>query len=283
VGLLFELAHRWWHIARRIRQHRIELSISISGISTAFPSWCSRIPTITITDTEDARLTNTLAFPFSTRILTPDFYLDHLGARHVRYRGLHELAYLENYSPVGLNERLDALDLSRPYGVLRLISYDALHDEGLQRPALSEILTLVERLKCFGRLYITSQSPLPPELEEYRLKIPYSAVHDVLAGAEFFIGESPTMAVEASLLGTPAHLITSRAPKLGNMVNLEKLGLLKNYSSIAAALEVLMEGSSEELFDKAKWQLRAFEFRKSCVGVTDFIYTEVFSLYTAKD
>jgi len=71
--------------------------VSISGISTSLPARLTGTPNITFTDTEDAVLSNRIAFPFTDKIYTPVFFLKNLGAKHRRYAGLHELAYLQRF------------------------------------------------------------------------------------------------------------------------------------------------------------------------------------------
>ena len=87
-----ELSWRWVRVGSHLWRQSADAAISISGISTCLPSWLLNRPCITLTDTEDAKLSNAIAFPFSTHIVTPEFYLGDLRGRHIRYRGLHELA-----------------------------------------------------------------------------------------------------------------------------------------------------------------------------------------------
>lgn len=265
-GLFFELLKRWRAIGRIIRRERVDVAVSISGISTAVPARLNGIPNLTITDTEDAGLTNRIAFPFSDCILTPEFFLKDLGPRQVRYAGLHELAYLKAYRFDGLPARLAAMGLERAYSIIRLIAFDALHDRGLQAGTGDQLGQAVKILERLGRVYITSQGAIPAGFEAYRLQIPIEQIHDVLAGACCFVGESPTMAVEAGLLGTPVFLITARAPDLGNMVRLERLGLLRNYRQWPDALRDLQTIGNFAVL-RQEWAQRAEAFRRQSVDV----------------
>src|SRR5690606_1087382 len=85
-GLAAELLVRWAKITWLLCTEPVDLVVSISGISTSPPAWLMGKPNLTFTDTEDARLSNAIAFPFSDRVLTPDFFLEDLGDKHVRYR-----------------------------------------------------------------------------------------------------------------------------------------------------------------------------------------------------
>jgi len=106
--------------------------------------------------------------------------------------------------------------------MIRLIANDALHDRdihGLERAAVRE---MVRFLSQAGEVLISSQGNSTLSSKSIRSAHRFEDIHAVLAGAQFFMGESPTMAVESSLLGTPAYLISGRIGRLGNMICLER-------------------------------------------------------------
>ena len=270
-GMVYELLFRWYKIYALLKRHRIQLAMSISGLSTALPSRLRGIPNITFTDTEDARLSNRLSFPFSDAVATPDFFLYDLGTKHVRYRGLHELAYLRSFPSADVTARCRALGLPNAYVIIRLVAMDALHDIGVKGMSLSELQALIAAAERLGRVYINSQAELPPSLQAYRLPVPIEEIHIALAGALLFIGESPTMAVESSLLGTPAFLISPRWKKLGNMIHLERdFRLLRNFSSYDALIQTVREIRNPEKM-KTEWRNRATRFCQSSVDMLEMI------------
>jgi hypothetical protein len=57
------------------------------------------------------------------------------------------------------------------------------------------------------RVFISSESELPADLEPYRIHIPIEQMHHVQAAAALFVGESATMASESVCLATPAIYI----------------------------------------------------------------------------
>lgn len=271
AAMLVELFRRWFAIWRILGRENIDVAASISGISTAVPARLRGIPNITITDTEDARLTNAVAFPFSDFILTPDFFLRDLGGRHIRYFGLHESAYLKAFDFNGLDSRLAELGLAlNSYFIIRLIAYDAAHDWRLTQATEEEILAIVHDLEKHCAVYVCSQRRLPPALSQYNLKTPITRIHDVLAGARGFIGESPTMAVEAGLLGAPSFLVSGRSPHLGNMIELEKRGLLRNLACFSDARSEL-SGIADWNKLREQWKARAREFLNGTIDVPDYI------------
>jgi predicted glycosyltransferase len=53
-------------------------------------------------------------------------------------------------------------------------------------------------------VFISAEKKLSMDLDPYRIRIPPEKMHDVLAHAILFFGESATMASESAVLGTPA-------------------------------------------------------------------------------
>jgi len=277
AGMLIELVRRWYAIWRLIGREAIDVVVSVSGISTALPARLRGVPNLNITDTEDAAVSNFLSFPFSNRILTPHFFLKDLGPRHHRYCGLQELAYLKNFNREGLKERLATFGMPPTYSIIRLIAYDAAHDWMLARSTENDILAAVEKLSPLGAVYITSQVPLSRRLAGHALRIPIANIHDVLAGASFFVGESPTMAVEAGILGTPSLLVSARWPELGNMVGLEAKGLLLNALNWTQCLERLATVLGDTGLHQ-QWRERASAFRRESVDVGCLVLENVNAL-----
>ncbi|MCB0417825.1 MAG: DUF354 domain-containing protein [Bdellovibrionaceae bacterium] len=271
IGLFLELFVRWFHIIEIILKEKIDLAVSISGISTSFPAWFTGIKSYTFTDTEDANLTNIVAFPFSSKIVTPRFFLKGLGKKQVYYDGLHELAYLQDFDRQKAQEIRQALGFTEPYSIIRLVSNDALHDhdtKNLDEEGLRELIQILSRK---GKVHISSQSPLKHEFKEYELNIPITQIHAVLEGAQLFVGDSPTMAVESSLLGTPAYLVSPRIHRLGNMVHLDKdYKLLKCYltwSDFWTDFSKLSDVPGQ----KKEWATRSERFLKDRPSVSEFV------------
>jgi len=157
-------------------------------------------------DTEHSKLQKKISVPFASRIYTPDCFKHELGEQHVRYPGYHELAYLH---PNRYEARTDGLEehgvrTENTISVVRFVGWNANHDvghKGFSPAAKQEIVTLLDEV---GNVYISAEGDLPAELEEYRLSLPPHLIHDLLATAEYYIGDSGTMATEAALLGTPS-------------------------------------------------------------------------------
>ena len=71
------------------------------------------------------------------------------------------------------------------------------------------------------RIYITSERPLEPQFEKYRIKINPLDMHHVMAFASLYIGDSQTMAAEAGVLGVPFVRFNDFVGRIGYLRELE--------------------------------------------------------------
>ncbi|HLO30009.1 MAG TPA: DUF354 domain-containing protein [Anaerolineales bacterium] len=244
-GLLFELVQRWLKLAVLIRKFRPDITMSVTGISTALSSKSLGVPSIAFTDTETATVSNRIAFPFADRILTPTWFIGDFGPRHYRYRGFHEWSYLHPSEFHANPEivRAEGLDPSQPYAVARLVRWDAVHDRQERGLSTNEAVTLIKELSKRMRVVLSSESAPLPELEPFVCKFHPENIHHVMAFSRLMVGESPSMSTEAALLGVPSVLISSWARRVGNMQVLEQeFKLMQVYDqgkeAIPAALDL---------------------------------------------
>jgi len=238
-----ELAQRWARFGRWIRRFRPDVVLSVAGITSAPPSRLLGVANIAFTDTETAVLSNRIALPFADRILTPEWFNGRFGPRHHVYRGFHEWSYLNpiEFRPDAAVLHADGIDPAAPYALLRLVQWGAAHDQGESGLAPDDAVGLVEQLSRHLRVYLSIEGPAPEALQPYVARVRVDRIHHVLAFASLVVGESPSMAAEAALLGVPAVLISSWAGRCGNMQILEKqYGLMQVFGrsrpGVAAAL-----------------------------------------------
>ena len=71
------------------------------------------------------------------------------------------------------------------------------------------------------RIYITSERPLEPQFEKFRIKINPLDMHHVMAFASLYIGDSQTMAAEAGVLGVPFVRFNDFVGRIGYLRELE--------------------------------------------------------------
>ena len=179
---------------------------------------------IVFNDTEHAKLSHFLTDPFSKWILTPSCYNKNIGKKQVRFNGYMELCYLHPNYFTPDPSIFDTLGLRKDekYIILRFVSWGASHDIGHRGLSLEMKKKAVKEFSNYAKVFISSEGELPEDLKPYQIKIPPERMHDVLAFASLYFGESPTMTTESALLGTPAMCVSSWACDCGNFKDLEK-------------------------------------------------------------
>jgi predicted glycosyltransferase len=239
-GMAKEFILREWALVKLLRRWKPDVVTEIGGLFIALICRLLRIKSMAFTDTETVLLDRILTYPFIGRMLTPDCFKKDLKRAHIRYRGYHELAYLHPnvYQPDPSVLKALGVAASEPYIVLRFVSWQASHDVGQQGLSNDDRHQAIQQLSRYGKVFITSESPLPEEFESYRIGIAPHQMHDVLYYARLYLGEGATMATEAAVLGTPAIFISSLAPHLGNFKQLaEQHQLVFSFASPEKALE----------------------------------------------
>ncbi len=124
--------------------------------------------------------------------------------KSIKYESYHELAYLHpnHFKPEkSIVEKY--FSSTKPYFIIRFAKLNAYHDIGIQGINTEIAQKLIDILKPYADIYITSERELEPQFEQYRIKINPLDMHHVMAFAQLYIGDSQTMAAEAGVLGTP--------------------------------------------------------------------------------
>ena len=80
---------------------------------------------------------------------------------------------------------------------------------------------MISILELHGKVFISSEGKLPTKFVKYELKINIDHMHHYLAYCEFFISDSQSMSLEASLLGVPNLRISSFSGKISVLEELE--------------------------------------------------------------
>lgn len=253
------------------KMYNIDIFIGILDELGAHISKITKARSISFTDTEHAKLNNTITVPFADTILTPACYSKDLGKKQVRYNGYHEIAYLHpNYftpDPSVLNEF--GLSEGEPFIILRFVSWGATHDIG--HHGIQNKLEFVKKLEKYGRVLITSEGGLDDALQKNRIKVSPEKLHDLLYYANLHVGDGGTTAVESAILGTPSIYVSSLAGMMGNFTELEdKYGLLFNYNdsnkALNKAVELIQDPSTKE-----EWSKKRDKLLRDKIDVTAFM------------
>jgi uncharacterized protein len=186
---------------------RPDILIGRASPMMAIAAWVCRKPHLVYEDTEVSRFSLRICKRLSTKILTPRTFLSDLGVKQERVDTYKELFYLHPsvFTPDRQALRDVGFNPDEPYVLVRFVAWNASHDVGKHGLNGAGQLSLVERLQAAGvRVWVSSEKPLSPALEPYRLRTPFALAHHVLAFARLVYSEGATMASEAAVLGVHA-------------------------------------------------------------------------------
>jgi uncharacterized protein len=162
-----------------------------------------------------------------------------VGKKIINIPGYKELAYLhpQRFQSDNMNQ-----DKS-PVTMLRFVSR-AFHDVGKEGFDLDFKRRLVQELSRYSTVYISSEAPLPDDLEEFKLSIKPEEMHSFLSLANLLITDSGSMTTEAAVMGIPVVRCNSfiGQQNLGIFGELEnKYGLIFSYRDPNHALKKAIE------------------------------------------
>jgi predicted glycosyltransferase len=291
IGKAIALVQFDYRILRIACEFKPDLLVALGSPYLAHVSKIIGKPYISFWDTEDANLIIRLTSPFTDTICTPSCFLRDFGERQVRFDGYKELAYLHPDVFQPDPSVLDELNLSADdrFIIVRFISWAASHDVGLK--GMKNPVEVVKTLEKYGRVFISSEKTLDPELEKYILHISPDTFHSLLAYAALYIGEGGTITTEAAVLGTPAIHIEANPQggatgnTSGNFLEIrDKYELMYFFPEQDAALEKAVE-ILENIDSKKEWKQKQERLLADKINVsawmTDFIvnYPESYQNY----
>lgn len=249
-GMVLDMVLRDWRILRLALHHRIDL-LTGSTIETAHIGWLLHKPNINIGEDDAAVVGKYIrnVKPFVSVRLTPDCCDNGiLESKSVHFPSYFKTAYLRPgyFTPNRKKVAQYGIDVDRPYFIIRFSALNAHHDVGIKGINTEIAERLVNLLSPHGRIYITSERPLEPQFEQYRIKINPLDMHHVMAFASLYIGDSQTMAAEAGVLGVPFVRFNDFVGRIGYLRELEDVYEL-GYGIKASA-----EGSVERLCNRVQ-------------------------------
>lgn len=251
-------------------KYKPDLFLSFSTPYIAQVASLLGLPHIALNDTEHTdKIHSKLTYPFSSSIITPGNYQNDLGEKQVRINCVIENFYIHkrNYNK-NIREDLN-IEKNEKYVVLRFVSWNAHHDVGQSGLDIKTKRDLISLLKIKYKILISSEDELPAEFKQYQLNISPEKIHDVLASASIFIGESATMASESALLGTAAVYINS-LPLMCYLKLEQEAGILKHFKTSEGVVEYvsnLVLDLNLEISNKEKSDLMQLDF----INPTNFL------------
>lgn len=263
---LYQVARSW----------QPDLMAGIGGIFIAQVSKMTGIPSMVFYDGDNALLQNILTYPFASTVVVPNCYQGWTPHNTIRYQGLHELSYMHphyfepNY---GLAIRA-GLNPNKPNYLIRLVAWQASHDLGHSGFNHQALTHLIETLASTGHVIISSESPLPDSLKDYAYRGPVNLLHHLMAYCDGFVGESPTMAIEAAICGVPGLFVSSL--QCGNILSMAqdyhliRQVNLKQNQSLNEALDWLLALSAS---DKSQ---RLHHLLETTIDVCEMVSTLIY-------
>lgn len=265
----FSIYRNYRRIAKEFRPDVIVSKASLYGVLVAKSLMCR---SFILPDSEVVALTNKIVAPLASRIITPEPFAIDYGKKHQRIKGLFEDCYL---SPDVLSidgQFPENNGLRRPYAILRFVGWAANHDINNNGFSLDEKIKLSDSIARFMTVYISSEKELPEPLSKYKLQTPAARIHDVLANADLYVGDSQTMAAEAALLGTPAIRSNSFVGE-GDMSNFKMLEnqyeLLLNIRDFNTVLKTAIDFAKKPR--KQEWRRKREAYYESVGNVNEYI------------
>lgn len=267
-----------WKLLKISRKFKPD--ILVGGVGNCYIAQLSKIlqkPSIIFDDTEHTTYQNLLTFPFANTVCSPSCFTRDLGKKHVKYSGYHELAYLHpNYfkpNPQVLQEL--GLRENEKFFILRTVSWDVVDEIGEKGLDLDTKNKMIKILEKHGKVFISSEDPLPVELEKYKLFTAPEKIHHLLYYASMLICDSGTVSSEAAILGTPVVFISSTT--CGYLEELRnKYGLIHYFNGLGNSQEKALEKVKELLKNqnlKKEARKKREQILKDKIDVTEWMIT----------
>ena len=248
-----------------VRPFSPDIFMGFGSIRASHVSWLMRKPCVIFDDDEYSypyyrRFANTICVFSGFKLLSQKI---------IRVPGYKELAYLHpNWFLPTFN-----LHTGDPVVLLRFVSWTAFHDTKQHGFSVSLKEKFIKELEKCSKVYITSEAPLPGNLEKYRIRIKAEDMHRFLSGVTLLVCDSQTMTTEAALMGIPAVRCNSFVGDndMGNFIQLEqRYNLIFNYRNPELAMKKAVELIKTPGL-KTKWNEKRNLLLKEKIDVTAFM------------
>ena len=277
-GLGMSLIEKTISVIKIIKREKPDLLIGPDG-ALAYASKLCSIPSIGFTEDDYSiiQLYAKMFFPFFTKLMIPRVCdAGKWEYKKIGYAGYQKLTYLhpDYFTPdKQVVEQYFPVDES-PYFIIRFAKLSAHHDVGVNGFSQEVAQQVINKLKQHGRVFITSEAPLPQEFEQYRLRINPLDIHHLLAFASLYIGDSQSMAVEACMLGTPCL-------RFNDFVGQKKISVLEELEHVYHLTNGIHSSDADTLYKRideilalsdarAVYQARRQQMLQDKIDVTKF-------------
>lgn len=276
LSKVFVLISNSLKVFQFIRKNKIDIIVSRVSPYAALAGIFTNTYHLALADTESSGIYDSIFTKLVSTFLTAKSFQRTLRKDQIRFDANIELFYLHpnRFQPIAKEKVAKLLDIQpdEPYVIMRFVSWDAYHDKGLQGFTDENKIKAVQAFSNYAKVFITAEKELPIALEPYKIQIPPEKMHDVLAHANLFFGESGTMASESAVLGTPAIYLD----KVGRGYTDEegKYELVFNFNNSVESQEKAIKKAMELLQNKdlaESMRQNRYNFLENRIDVTNFM------------
>ena len=270
----FKYNIKLWKLARK---YDIDFGIG-SSITLAHVSKLHKMKSVIFDDDDDEvqAFFVKYAHPYCDVLLSPDVLRGKRKKKEtLYYPSYHELAYLHpNRFQADSDVLKEAgLNIGERFFIMRFNAFKAHHDGGIRGLSTDQKLQLIDLLKPHGKILITTEREIEPELKPYQLKISPEKAHHLLAHASILIGDSQTMTSEAAVLGVPSLRCNSFAGRISYLEEEEEKYEL-TYGYLPSNFDQLVVKLKEWLVKKnlkEEWQQKRQQLLNDKIDLTQFM------------
>ena len=273
IHLGMELFYRQWRLFKLIREFKPDVMMAIAGTYISSLGKLFRIPVYIFYDTEIATISNFLAYPFADCIFVPQCYRQKIRWHHIRYNGYHEIAYLHPtyFTPDDSVPAKVGIKPGEIFSLVRFVSWGAGHDIGRSGLAPENKIRAIQELEKYGKVFVSSEGELPPELEKYKLKLEVTDIHSLMAHAALIFGESATMVSEGAVIGVPGIYIDPVGRGYTDEEERE-YGIVFNFTHKQQDEAIEKATSILSGYQREKWRAIGRRIIAEKIDVSDMIY-----------
>jgi len=250
---------------RAVSAFKPDIFVGLGSIRAAHASWLMRKPCVIFDDDE-------YSYPYYhwfVNVICVFSGFKYAGEKIIKIPGYKELAYLHPnwYAPAS------NLSFGEPTTLLRFVSWTAFHDVGQSGFNLNFKRKLIKHLGAYSKVYVSSETAMPEDLEHNRISIKPEELHNFLSRIKLLVSDSQTMSTEAAVMGIPVVRCNSFVGEddMGNFIELEnKYQLIYNYRNPEHALNKAIELIKKPDLN-LQWKLKRKQLLKEKIDVTSFM------------
>jgi predicted glycosyltransferase len=230
AALAAELVTRDWRLWKIVRRFHPDVMVGFGGIAISHVGKLTGVPSLSLYDTEHAKLQISLTLPFITEWHVPTTWQGDIASGRTRhFKTGKQFAYLhpDHFQPSLELAMAAGFDPAVENFMIRTVSWTANHDHGRTGIPLQQLRAIVGMLSARGKVHISAEGELPPDLEPMRYKGTPLSFHHLLAHCRLHCGESVTIASEAVMLGVPVLLQNDKEHCY--ITEQQELGLIRRF------------------------------------------------------